>query len=247
MATRKTAQQAAETAKTAKTSTRSAKTPSKSAAAPRRPGRPTGGLSGPEQREKLLNTALVLFARQGIVDTTLAAIAREAGVTPAMVHYYFKTREQLLDVLIDERFIPVRKAISGAFEDNEGDPVAALAAIAQRFVDLAAERPWFPSLWIREVISDAGLLKQRMRDRFKDAHRKDEIQWIVRWQKEGRLNPDLEPSLVFPTLLGITLLPLAASAFWRSDPERRQIGTNEIARHAIALLTNGIGPRKNRR
>ncbi|QCP53936.1 TetR/AcrR family transcriptional regulator [Trinickia violacea] len=247
MATRKTARQIVETAGTAKAGTRTMKTPPKPAAAPRRPGRPTGGLSGPEQREKLLNTALVLFARHGIVDTTLAAIAREAGVTPAMLHYYFKTREQLLDVLIDERFVPVRKAISGAFEDNADDPVAALAAIAQRFVDLAAERPWFPSLWIREVISDAGLLRQRMRDRFKDAHRKDEIQWIVRWQKEGRLNPDLEPALVFPTLLGITLLPLAASTSWRSDPERRQIGTDEIARHAIALLTDGMGARKTKR
>ncbi|HLX03025.1 MAG TPA: TetR/AcrR family transcriptional regulator [Trinickia sp.] len=247
MATRKTAQQIVATTGTTKTGARTVKAPPKPAATPRRPGRPTGGLSGPEQREKLLNTALVLFARQGIVDTTLAAIAREAGVTPAMVHYYFKTREQLLDVLIDERFVPVRKAISGAFEDNADDPVAALAAIAQRFVDLAAERPWFPSLWIREVISDAGLLRQRMRDRFKDAHRKDELQWIVRWQKEGRLNPDLEPALVFPTLLGITLLPLAASTIWRADPERRQIGTDEIARHAIALLTNGIGARKNQR
>ncbi|WP_206995331.1 TetR/AcrR family transcriptional regulator [Trinickia mobilis] len=240
MATRKRAENA-------KNSTRTAKAAPKPAAAPRRPGRPAGGSSGPEQREKLLDTALALFARQGIVDTTLAAIAREAGVTPAMVHYYFKTREQLLDVLIDERFVPVRAAISGAFEDNAGDPVAALAALAQRFVDLAAERPWFPSLWIREVISDAGLLRQRMRDRFKDTHRKDEIQWIVRWQKEGRLNPDLEPALVFPTLLGLTLLPLAASTFWRSDPQRRQIGTDEIARHAIALLTNGIAPRRNKR
>ena len=70
----------------------------------RRPGRPSGAQHG-EPRTLLLDVALVLFARQGIMETTLGAIAREAGVTPAMVHYYFKTRDQLLDVLIDERFV----------------------------------------------------------------------------------------------------------------------------------------------
>ena len=63
----------------------------------------------------MLDVALGMFARQGIVETTLGAIAREAGVTPAMVHYYFKTRDQLLDVLIDERFGPLRTELGQAF------------------------------------------------------------------------------------------------------------------------------------
>jgi hypothetical protein len=67
---------------------------------------------------------------------------------------------------------------------------------------------------------------------------------MVRWQKEGRLNPALEPSLVFVTVLGLTVLPLATSKLWRNDSKRRQIGGEEIARHAAALLTQGIGPKK---
>jgi AcrR family transcriptional regulator len=213
----------------------------------RRPGRPAGGLSGPEQRDRLLDVAVELFARQGIVDTTLAAIAREAGVTPAMVHYYFKTREHLLDVLIDERFAPARAAVRSAFAEHADDPVAALTGIAERLVELAAKHPWLPSLWVREVISDAGLLRQRLLGRVKDAARREELECIVRWQQEGRLNPDLEPALVFTTLLGITLLPLAASAQWRADIARARIGSEDIARHAVALLTQGVGPRKSKR
>ncbi len=55
-----------------------------------RPGCPSGR-QGADAREHLLDIALGLFAREGIGETTLGAIAREAGVTPAMVHYYFKT------------------------------------------------------------------------------------------------------------------------------------------------------------
>jgi AcrR family transcriptional regulator len=35
-----------------------------------------------------MDIALTLFARHGIARISLNAIAKEAGVTPAMLHYY---------------------------------------------------------------------------------------------------------------------------------------------------------------
>jgi AcrR family transcriptional regulator len=211
-------------------------------AAARRPGRPSGGAGGAEQRTRLMEAALALFARQGIQDTTLAAIAREAGVTPAMVHYYFKTRDQLIDVLIDERFVPLRASMSGIFEAHPDDPVAALTLLTQRFVEVGERYPWFAPLWVREVISEGGLLRQRMHERFGLSHQVAARAAIERWQREGRLNPALEPSLMFQSLMGLTLLPLATSRLWRNDPDKRQLGAREIARHAVALITGGVGP-----
>lgn len=214
------------------------------AATPRRPGRPSGSGRGPEQRARLLDAALALFARQGIVDTTLGQVAREAGFTPAMMHYYFKTRDQLLDVLVEERFGPLRAGLGVPFQENPDDAVAAITQLAQRLVRAATEHPWFAPLWVREVISDGGLLRQRIHERFGDAHQQASLAAIARWQKEGRLNEGLEPSLVFVTLMGLTLLPLATSQLWRNDPLRRNVGGEEIARHAVALLVQGIGPKK---
>ncbi|WP_233835215.1 TetR/AcrR family transcriptional regulator [Paraburkholderia sp. ZP32-5] len=214
------------------------------AAAVRRPGRPTGAARGPEQRARLLDAALTLFAKQGIVDTSLGEIAREAGFTPAMMHYYFKTRDQLLDVLIDERFTPLRTSLGLPFQENPDDPVAAITQLAQRLVQVASDNPWFAPLWVREVMSDSGLLRQRMHERFGYAHQKASLSAIERWQKEGRLNPSLEPALVFVTVLGMTILPLAASKLWCNDPVRRNFGGDEIARHAVALLVQGIGAKE---
>ncbi|MGE6470535.1 TetR/AcrR family transcriptional regulator [Serratia proteamaculans] len=208
---------------------------------PRRPGRPSGSANGAEKREHLLNTALNMFARQGIADTSLNAIAREAGVTPAMLHYYFHNREQLLDVLIDERFLPVRLAASSVFDANADDPVAAITQLAQRFIDISSDHPWFPPLWLREVMSDNGVLKQRMNERFGDIQRKSALQSIIRWQAEGKLHAGLEPSLLFITLFGMTLLPLATAPKWQRD-DSNPLSADIIARHAITLLTHGLGP-----
>jgi AcrR family transcriptional regulator len=214
--------------------------PAGSAPAVRKPGRPSGSGRGPAQRARLLDAALALFARQGIVDTTLGQVAREAGFTPAMMHYYFKTRDQLLDVLIDERFLPLRAKLSGSFQSYPDDPVASITLLTQRLVEVAGEYPWFPSLWIREVISEGGLLKQRMHERFGDENQRNGIAYIQKWQNEGKLNAQLEPSLVFLSVIGLAILPLATSAMWRHDPARRQLTADDIARHAIALLTHGV-------
>jgi AcrR family transcriptional regulator len=164
-----------------------------------------------------------------------------------MVHYYFKTRDQLLDVLIDERFLPLRTAIGGAFAANPDDPVTAITQMARGMVAVAVENPWFPPLWVREVISEGGLLRQRMHERFGHTHHKASVARIEQWQKEGRLNPDLEPSLVFLTLLGLTILPLATSKMWRNDPVRRSLTPDDIARHAVALLVHGLAPHRETR
>jgi AcrR family transcriptional regulator len=213
-------------------------------APPRRPGRPTGGAGGIDQRGRLLDIALTLFARQGIADTTLAAIAREAGVTPAMVHYYFKTRDQLLDLLIEERFLPVRASVENVFKVNSDDPLAAITQLALRLMEIAEEHPWFAPLWMREVISENGLLKQQIRKRLGEANQRSMLACIARWQAEGRLNADLEPRLVFLSLLGLTILPLTAAKTWRNDPVLGPLVAKDIARHAIALLSHGAGPHK---
>jgi AcrR family transcriptional regulator len=79
---------------------------------PRRPGRPRGKQAGADNREQLMDLALALFARQGIARVSLNAIAKEAGVTPAMLHYYFNSREALIDQILEERFMPLRNRIN---------------------------------------------------------------------------------------------------------------------------------------
>ena len=75
----------------------------------RGPGRPRrqDGVTQDGLRDRLLDIAVTLFARDGVGPTTLAAIAREAGVTAPMVHYHFKSRDQLLDAVVEGRIRPL--------------------------------------------------------------------------------------------------------------------------------------------
>ena len=52
--------------------------------------------SSTARREQLLRSALEVIVARGYADTRIADVAEHAGTSPALVIYYFKTRDQLL-------------------------------------------------------------------------------------------------------------------------------------------------------
>jgi AcrR family transcriptional regulator len=54
------------------------------------------GTAADSRREQLLDAALTVIAERGFPDTRIADVAAGAGISPALVIYYFKTRDQLL-------------------------------------------------------------------------------------------------------------------------------------------------------
>ena len=71
---------------------------------PRRP-RPQADLSKRatgSTRDKILMAAQELFAEHGLEGTSIRMIARRCGVTDPAVHYYFRSKRELLEALFLE-------------------------------------------------------------------------------------------------------------------------------------------------
>jgi AcrR family transcriptional regulator len=49
-----------------------------------------------QRREQMLRAALEVIVERGYADTRIADVAERTGTSPALVIYYFKTRDQLL-------------------------------------------------------------------------------------------------------------------------------------------------------
>jgi len=57
-----------------------------------------------DARERILDAACDVIAEHGIEDVRIARIATIAGVSPALVHYHFATREALLSEALEHSF-----------------------------------------------------------------------------------------------------------------------------------------------
>ncbi|MEB4211045.1 TetR family transcriptional regulator [Mycobacterium sp. 94-17] len=100
----------------------------------RRRGRPAGNS---DTRDRILDNARQLFARNGIRNTSIRAVAAAAGVDSALVHHYFGTKEKLFAAAVH---IPV-------------DPMAVIGPLREVPVDELGYR--IPSmllpLWDSEI------------------------------------------------------------------------------------------------
>ncbi len=84
----------------------------------KRPGRPPGTS---DTRDRILSSAREQFARNGIDNTSIRAIAAEAGVDPALVHHYFGTKTQLFAAAIHIPIDPM--AIIGPLREVPVDQI----------------------------------------------------------------------------------------------------------------------------
>ena len=204
----------------------------------RRRGRPTSTTAN--LRDRLLDVALEEFANNGIDATPLRAVAKSAGVTPALLNYYFGNREQLLDTLVAERIGPLISSHWPPLEQSETDPHVLIGGFVMRVADTVRANPWLPKLWAREVFSNHGLLRQRLLDSIIGALAPRIVWAIADAQRNGQLNPNLDPRLVLVSLIGLTLFPLATQPMWRNLLDANDIDTDTIVRHTLALIENGL-------
>ena len=191
-------------------------------------------------REKLLDAAVHLFSEQGVAGTTIAEIASRAGVTSAMVHYYFKTKDQLLDAVVEEKLIGGFLAFITGGMENSDDPFELTKGMVRRVVQASDLMPWLPPLWIREVVSEGGSLREKLIRRVNLEKQEHFKACIAAGQKKGLVNPDIHPQLLAVSVVGLTMLPLSVARSWERIPIIGRLTKKELEHHIVALLMHGL-------
>ena len=93
------------------------------------------------KRERLIASAAELVNRYGVESPTLAEIAEDAGVPPGNLYYYFKTKDELIEAVVESRTAEVRGLLDSL--DRRRTPAARLKGLAHNWVeagDLVAEQ-----------------------------------------------------------------------------------------------------------
>jgi AcrR family transcriptional regulator len=116
---------------------------------PRPRGRPGGG------RERILDVACELISSHGMDDVRVARIARAAGVSTALVHYHFATREALLGEALRHSYARAGAARTALRAGAGASSGRLLAGMIEHCLPLPGqlEREWvlWVELWIRAV------------------------------------------------------------------------------------------------
>jgi TetR/AcrR family transcriptional regulator len=112
------------------------------------------------QTEELIkNKAKTLFFQKGLLNATTQEIADEAGINRALIHYYFRSRDQMLDLLLDETLLEkrdrVRKILSSELPFREK-----IAHYIDVVIDYGLKYPYLENF----IISETARNPEKIRD-----------------------------------------------------------------------------------
>jgi TetR/AcrR family transcriptional regulator len=102
-------------------------------------------------REQILDAAETLFARQGFDPTTIKEIGAEAKLNPALLYYYFGSKEELYKAVL-QRIVTGLVSTGGQVMEAAPAPADAIRALIAAQVEFMLARPAIPKLIVREMI-----------------------------------------------------------------------------------------------
>ncbi len=114
-------------------------------------------MSAQNKRDRLIESAAILFHRNGTTATSLSDIAKHSDIPIGNVYYYFKTKEELALAAINKR----KEQFSAAYtllDDNIPDPRTRLIE-AVRYFDKVSEEYTKYGCPIGKIIKDADTEK----------------------------------------------------------------------------------------
>ena len=198
-------------------------------------------------RERLLDTALEAFAKDGYSGASVRTICNDACVNGASIHYHFGGKDAL--------YVAVFEHFGKKLEENFAvlDPALPLQSLQKFYVERLAnlasdsQAPLLLTIFRREEVSPTGLLEQYLEQHFK--RHEDAFTEFVKGVVGGTALPPEEIHAVAVTLASLpTAYFLGRRWIEAQHPESyteagRKALALRIASHGVAVLSSLKGGR----
>jgi TetR/AcrR family transcriptional regulator len=99
----------------------------------------------------ILEAALQTFSEYGFEGTSITSIARAHHVSPPLIHYYFRSKDELWRAALDQGIGDMVRDLQAICDELvESDIIARLKFFIRRFIAIVAERPAVFRIIVRE-------------------------------------------------------------------------------------------------
>jgi TetR/AcrR family transcriptional regulator len=178
----------------------------------------------------ILDAAEAEFSRHGLKGARIDAIAKGAGVTTAMIHYYFKNKEGLYKAVLQRPIDEIQTTFTQIDLDQLA-PEAALQELMRVAIAAEAANPYRQMLWFQEASQNRGkYFKQgNWPDVFSQMHRV-----LERGIRDGYFRP-VDTSLTLIHILSVCIFYFTIHENWKHlTPDIDRLSPEMVERHTQA-------------
>jgi AcrR family transcriptional regulator len=186
-------------------------------------------------RERLLGAAARVFARDGLSGATTRAIAEEAGVNEVTLFRLFRTKQRLLDAVVQENFGGAPAAAAPALPAVTGDLRRDLLAHAHRYERMLQQN----LALIRTMLGEIHHHGEHERKVFRAIFRPVRADLIARLEaaRQARvIRRDVDPVILSDLFGGMIFTGVLRRA---SADFEREYGAGDYMAAAVELIVRG--------
>lgn len=191
-------------------------------------------------RQRILDAALDLFGTRGVDAVSLDEIAREVGVRKQTVLYWFPSKDELVDAVLETVAAELVVLIDAAVRSSSEDPLDRVDAVVRAVFRPAVRRPALLGL-VREMSRLPEAQADRLRARLQPLIDRC-VEYFSLEMDKGRLrrgDPRLIASLAYATVTGLATEPEALRAVgWQPTA----IGLRTLRDELRAFLRASLTP-----
>jgi len=200
---------------------------------------------GGDKRERILAAAERVFAKNGFFAARVSEIARDAGVADGTIYLYFKSKDDLLISLFENRMKQVIAMLERVTADKP--PVDALRAFIHAYLQLVHDEPGAAEVLTIELRQSSKFMKEYANPQFADFLRM--LGGIVsRGQDEGSIDPNVPSHIAARMIFGVldeialawVLAKQPAISAAASGTRPKKFDIVRAADWVVALVTSGL-------
>lgn len=190
-------------------------------------------------RQRILDAAVDHFGRRGVDAVSLDEIARAVGVRKQTVLYWFASKDDLVDAVLETVAGELAIVVEAAVRSAPDDPLERVDAVVRSVFRPAVRRPALLGL-VREVSRLPDAHAERLRRHVQPLVDRG-VAYLDAEMAAGRLrhgDPGLVAALAYATVTGIATEPEALRAVgWGATPAGLRRLRDELRSFLRAALT----------
>lgn len=162
-----------------------------------------------DTEQRILDEAKIIFVKKGLMGARMQEIADAASINKAMLHYYFKSKQELFDrILLGYVNIMAPKLI-GALT-KEGSIIEKFENLVDAYTDTILKFPQIPSFLLNEMSQGHDTMALHIKERIhKDNTIGNLFIQIIEEQEKGILNK-MPPAQMVLNLMSLVIFPFIA-------------------------------------
>jgi len=154
-----------------------------------------------DKRERILSSAMRVFASKGFYQSKVSDIAADAGVADGTIYLYFKSKDDLLISLFETQMERVNLELRRAIEGTD-DAAEKLRRFTRAYMNLVSQNRHAAEVITIELRQSAKFMKDYANPRFAE-FLKILAGVIDEGQKQGGLRSDVPPHVAARGLFGL--------------------------------------------